>query len=86
MIKEEVLRTLLIAIANDLKSQSMILGMLGRELSALRETVRDLDPTFSETLRSWQDHLKSQADQTGDALADEYDGWIVKLRSDDIFS
>lgn len=49
MIDETELRRSLIAYANIAKTLTEMLGSAITEISALRETVRGLDPTFEET-------------------------------------
>ena len=56
MVDESLLRDTLVLVTEEHKNiYKMLSGML-RELAALRETVRGLDPTFSEVLqnRQWQ--------------------------------
>ena len=55
------LKVVLHAIAAENKKQYLMLSAILNELAALRETVRDLDPTFSDVLEARQ---KEAADST----------------------
>jgi ribosomal protein L16 Arg81 hydroxylase len=50
MINEPALRDALLALAEQNKLEYVMLSTMLDELAALRETVRGLDPTFSEVL------------------------------------
>jgi hypothetical protein len=50
MINEEALRDALLALAEQHKTNYLMLSALMNEIAALRETVRGLDPTFTEVL------------------------------------
>ncbi len=50
MINEPALRNALLALAEHVKKDYVILSSTLNEVAALRETVRGLDPTFSEVL------------------------------------
>ena len=50
MINEQVLVDSLIALTETCKAAYLMIGTLGTEVAALRETVRSLDPAFNEVL------------------------------------
>lgn len=50
MVNETALRDALLAIVNDAKSSYIMLSSLSTEIEALRETVKILDPTFSDVM------------------------------------
>jgi len=50
MINENALRDALVALATQCKTQQDLLSHVMDEVAALRETVRGLDPTFSDVL------------------------------------
>jgi hypothetical protein len=66
MINEPVLRETLIALAGHAKSQYVMLSSTLNEVAALRETVRGLDPTFSEVL---EDRRENQAKQSAEVVS-----------------
>jgi len=62
MINESALRETLISLADLCKTQYATLSLVMDEVAALRETVRGLDPTFSEVLE------KQRKGQSSDAI------------------
>ena len=50
MTKDSVLKDALLALASEQKAQYVMVSAISAELTALKETVRGLDPTFAEVL------------------------------------
>ncbi len=61
MINQVALRDALLALAEQHKTQYVMFSALLNEVAALRETVRGLDPTFSEVL---EDRRKQSQENT----------------------
>jgi hypothetical protein len=61
MINESALKDALLALAEQNKTQYIMLSSVLNEVAALRETVRGLDPTFSEVL---EDRRKQSQEDT----------------------
>jgi hypothetical protein len=61
MINEPALRETLISLADLCKTQYAMLSVMMDEVAALRETVRGLDPTFSDVL---EQKRKDQSSET----------------------
>ena len=80
MINENVLRDALVALAQQCKTQQDVLSHVMDEVAALRETVRGLDPTFSDVLNQ-QRQNQSSADIR---LASNqlFDDLIQRLKTD----
>jgi hypothetical protein len=57
MIDERVLRDVLVLVATEQKKLYLMLSSVLNELAAVRESVRGLDPTFSEVLQHKQEEL-----------------------------
>jgi len=79
MINESVLLDCLVALTNSCKAQFVMIAAVGDEVSALRESVRGLDPTFDEVLASKRESQLGQAARTTVRLLDDA---IVRLKSD----
>jgi len=79
MVNENALRDALLALATDGRSNYVMLSSLLHEVTALRETLRGLDPTFANVLEQ-----KRQAAAQNDAdvvrgLVARYDDIIRRL-------
>lgn len=61
MINERALRDALLTLAEQNKNQYVMFSAVLNEVAALRETVRGLDPTFSEVL---EDRRKQSQEDT----------------------
>jgi outer membrane protein TolC len=66
MIDENALRDVLLALLEQQKNQYVFYSAALSELAALRETVKGLDPTFSDVI---EQKRKEQADSTRDVVA-----------------
>jgi hypothetical protein len=65
MINEPALKDALLALAEQNKTQYVMLSTVLNEVAALRETVRGLDPTFSEVL---EDRRKQSQEDTREVV------------------
>jgi hypothetical protein len=84
MINENALKEHLLALAEEDKKNYLIISTILNELRALRETVRGLDPTFSEVLES---RRKEAAKETAPIVAETihlYDEIIRRLKAGDV--
>ena len=79
MINESVLLDCLVTLINSSKAQFVMIAALGDEVSALRESVRGLDPTFDEVLASKRESQLGQAARTTVKLLDDA---IQRLKAD----
>ncbi len=59
MVNESALRDTLVSFARESKSIYELLAVTQAEVSALRETVRALDPTFSENLEARKNAIQN---------------------------
>jgi hypothetical protein len=66
MINENALRDVLLALAEQQKNQYIIYSAVLNELAALRETVKSLDPTFSDVI---EQKRREQADATREVVS-----------------
>jgi hypothetical protein len=81
MVNEPALRDVLLAFATDNRSTYVMLSSLLNEVAALRETVRGLDPTFSDVLKLKQgEEVQRQADIVQSVILG-YDAIIQRLNA-----
>jgi hypothetical protein len=84
MINEEALRDALLSLAEQHKTNYVVLSAVLNEVAALRETVRGLDPTFTEVLEDRR--IKSQEESrelTGMQIA-LFDEIIRRLKNGEV--
>ena len=79
MINENALRDALLALATDARSSYVMIASMLRELAALRETVRGLDPTFVDILERERQQAVRNDDAEVRALIVHYDEIIRRL-------
>jgi hypothetical protein len=60
MINEAVLRDALLALAQQSKTQYLMISATLAELASVRETVRGLDPTFADVLATKQKQYQEE--------------------------
>jgi hypothetical protein len=82
MINENALRDALLALAEQCKTQYLGLSLVIDEVAALRETVRGLDPTFSEVLE--QKRKESTSDDIRKVAIRQLDGIIQRLTDGEV--
>jgi hypothetical protein len=81
MINEKALKDVLVTLAEINKSQYVLLMDLGSEIAALKQTMRGLDPTFSETFdRRKKEAAAEVTAQTRDSSLARFDGLIQKMK------
>jgi hypothetical protein len=81
MINETALRDVLMALLEQQKSQMIFHSGVFRELAALRETVRGLDPTFADVIEHKREEAKTRE---GDIVARQvqlFDEMLQKVKS-----
>jgi hypothetical protein len=81
MINETALRDVLMALLEQQKSQMIFHSGVLRELAALRETVRGLDPTFADVIEHKREEAKTRE---GDIVARQvqlFDEMLQKVKS-----
>ncbi len=84
MINENALRDALLALATDGRSNYVMISSVLNELTALRETVRGLDPTFADILeRKRQESVQGDAEVVKTVIA-QYDEIIRRLMSGEV--
>jgi hypothetical protein len=82
MINEAVLRDALVSLAEQAKAQHVGLCAVAQEVAALRETVRGLDPTFSELFeKQRQAQSIAEVESVAVGLLDEI---IRRLRNGEV--
>jgi hypothetical protein len=79
MINEAVLLDSMVALTELCKAQCIMISGLGRQVAALRDTVRSLDPTFDEVFEKKYENLRDEALQRASLMLDPA---ILKLRND----
>lgn len=79
MVNETVLLESLVALTNVCKAQMVMFSGMSREVAALRDTVRSLDPTFDEVFESKYGNLPDEAARQVTQLLDAA---ILQLKSD----
>lgn len=84
MINEPALRDALAALANQNKSQYIMLSTMLAELTALRETVRGLDPTFSEILEDRRRKAAAENTAIAAAIIQQYDVILQRLKNGEV--
>jgi len=80
MVNETVLLDSLVALTVTCKQMYIMLGAVGSECAALRETVRGLDPTFDEVLEKKREATSMSA--TSAEIGKMLDDAILKLKDD----
>jgi hypothetical protein len=84
MINQISLRLALLALAEQEKSNYIMISALMAEVSALRETVRGLDPTFADVLQQKrQEAARANASIEASVLS-VFDETIRKLRDGEV--
>ncbi len=84
MINENALRDALLALATDGRSNYVMISSVLNELTALRETVRGLDPTCADILeRKRQESVQGDAEVVKTVIA-QYDEIIRRLMSGEV--
>ena len=82
MINENVLRSVLIALAEQAKTQHEILSHVMDDVAALRQSVRGLDPTFDDIFRERKADLSSAAMRR--VAAQQFDDLIRRLTDGEV--
>jgi hypothetical protein len=82
MINENALRDVLIALAEQAKTQHDVLSHVMDEVAALRQTVQGLDPTFSDVLRERTADLSSAQMQR--LAAQQFDDLTRRLKDGEV--
>jgi hypothetical protein len=84
MINENALRDALLALATDGRSNYVMIASLLRELAALRETVRGLDPTFADILERKRQEAAQNDAEVVEASIVRYDEIIRRLNNGEV--
>jgi type IV secretory pathway VirD2 relaxase len=84
MINESALRETLVSLAEDCKSMCEQQISLQVEVAALRETVRALDPTFSDNFEARKKAAKGKVSELFAHALEVYDVLIERLKGGDI--
>ena len=80
MIDESALKETLLYLAEDNRTNYIMIASLVNEIAALREAVRGLDPTFADVLEQKRDESEAIGDEKIRASIAAYDLIIQKLR------
>jgi hypothetical protein len=84
MINEPGLRDALVALADSAKTQYIAFCAVLDEVVALRETVKGLDPTFSDVMTTKRDKQASLFALTRKEAIDGYDEIIRRLKAGEV--
>ena len=84
MINETALRETLISLAEDCKSICEKQICLHVEVAALRETVRALDPTFSDNFEARKKAAQGKVSELYGLTVEVYDALIERLKAGDV--
>lgn len=84
MINENALRDALLALATDARSSYVMISSLLRELAALRETVRALDPTFADILELERRQAAQNDNEEVRTIIAHYDEIIRRLDNGEV--
>jgi hypothetical protein len=84
MINENALRDALLALATDGRSNYVMISSVLNEVTALRETVRGLDPTFAEILEKKRQAAAQSDAEVVKAVIFQYDEIIRRLTSGEV--
>jgi hypothetical protein len=79
MVNEEGLRDALISLVKDCRSLYEMIASTQAEVAALRETVRALDPTFSDNFQQRKEYFQSLASEQYPTALRYYEKIIQKL-------
>jgi hypothetical protein len=80
MIDESRLRETLLYLAEDNRTNYIMIASLTNEIAALREAVRGLDPTFREVLEMKRDESQEVGEEHIHNALSEYDRIIQRLK------
>ena len=80
MVDESRLREMLLYLAEDNRTNYIMIASLTNEIAALREAVRGLDPTFHEVLEVKRDESEERGQEHIDNALAEYDQIIQRLK------
>ena len=80
MINENALRDVLVNLAEINRNQYVLLVDLGCEIAALKQTIRALDPTFSETFERRKKEATQATTQSKDSSLARFDRLIQQMR------
>jgi len=84
MVNEIALKDALWAIVNDAKSNYIMLSSLNTEIEALRETVKILDPTFSDVMAQKTKKIEAKNAVTVQAVLAGYDEISQRLKDGEV--
>ena len=80
MIDESALKETLLYLAEDNRTNYIMIASLTNEIAALRETVRGLDPTFREVLEVKRDESEAIGERHINNAIAEYDQIVQRLK------
>jgi hypothetical protein len=80
MIDESALKETLLYLAEDNRTNYIMIASLTNEIAALRETVRGLDPTFREVLEVKRDESEAIGERHIHNAIAEYDQIVQRLK------
>ena len=84
MINENALRDALLALATDARSNYVMISSILNEVTALRETVRGLDPTFADILEQKRQEAARVNAQVVEAVMTQYSELIRRLTNGEV--
>jgi len=79
MINEQVLKETLIALVELNKKATATSIIALNQIAAIRETVRPLDPAFSDVFSDKKTYYEGATDQLSAEIKEEYDSLIQRL-------
>jgi hypothetical protein len=79
MIDEQALQLTLLAAIKHMKANFQLIGKLGNEIAAIRETVAGLDPTFDEVLTTKRNHYAERSRSDIQVKLAEYQALIDQI-------
>jgi len=80
MINESELRDTLLAVIDTNKKLATAIAVALAEVAAVREAIRGLDLTFSDTLAKHQEHYRKATDQSMSEVLEGYDQLSERVR------
>lgn len=81
MANDAALKEILVALAENAKTHYVVIDSLRAEIEALRETVRSLDPTFSDVIAHRRKVVFEENSEVRTALITAHDAIILKAKA-----
>jgi hypothetical protein len=84
LIDEDALRKTLVALVGLVKAQYKVISALGMQQLAMQETVKGLDPTFTDVMEApWREEFAART-EIGQLAIEVYDDLIERLKEGEV--